>query len=231
MVLSRMPGAGSVLAPGGCDLLPRRLPQEGSEAAPEAQDEHMSRGGPKGPSGAALRAARKATGLSQTALGAKAGIGRHAVSYWECKLHIDRRAWAVQHMAEAAPRIRALLQDWLTSTRARGMGLSLPDNFRSIERARNGSYSCGGIDDEIEAVVARELSRIQERQAQRLARLRVACGAKTTRKGTPCRNMSEPGRRRCKHHGGMSTGPRTEEGKARIAEAQRRRWAALRRAD
>lgn len=54
-------------------------------------------------------------------------------------------------------------------------------------------------------------------------RLRVICGAKT-RKGTPCRAKSEPGRRRCKFHGGMSTGPKTEEGKARIAEAQRRRW-------
>ena len=52
---------------------------------------------------------------------------------------------------------------------------------------------------------------------------RVICGAKT-RKGTPCRAKSELGRRRCKFHGGMSTGPKTPEGKARIAEAQRRRW-------
>lgn len=55
---------------------------------------------------------------------------------------------------------------------------------------------------------------------------RVACGAKT-RKGTPCRCKSEPGRRRCKFHGGMSTGPKTPEGRERIAQAQRRRWAAL----
>jgi hypothetical protein len=36
---------------------------------------------------------------------------------------------------------------------------------------------------------------------------------------------SEAGRRRCKFHGGLSTGPKTAEGRARIAEAQRRRWA------
>jgi len=66
---------------------------------------------------------------------------------------------------------------------------------------------------------------MQEREAQRLVRLRVLCGAKTTRKGTPCKNMSEPGRRRCKFHGGMSTGPKTAEGRERIAEAQRQRWA------
>jgi len=44
-------------------------------------------------------------------------------------------------------------------------------------------------------------------------------------KGTACKNMSVPGRRRCKHHGGRSTGPKTPEGRERISEAQRRRWA------
>ncbi|WP_428849225.1 HGGxSTG domain-containing protein [Thetidibacter halocola] len=55
------------------------------------------------------------------------------------------------------------------------------------------------------------------------------CGART-RKGTPCRAKSEPGKRRCRFHGGCSTGPRTPEGRERIAEAQRRRWAAWRAA-
>ncbi len=36
------------------------------------------------------------------------------------------------------------------------------------------------------------------------------------------------GKRRCRFHGGMSTGPRTKAGRARIAEAQRRRWRAFR---
>jgi hypothetical protein len=35
----------------------------------------------------------------------------------------------------------------------------------------------------------------------------------------------ELGKRRCCFHGGLSTGPRTDGGKARIAEVQRRRWA------
>ena len=73
--------------------------------------------------GAELAAARKAAGLSQTALGTKAGISRHAVSYWECRPAIDPRAWAVRRMAEAEPQILALLQAWRTSTRAREMGL------------------------------------------------------------------------------------------------------------
>ena len=53
---------------------------------------------------------------------------------------------------------------------------------------------------------------------------RPRCGAQT-RKGTPCLVRVEAGKRRCRFHGGLSTGPRTPEGKARIAEAQRRRWA------
>ena len=54
------------------------------------------------------------------------------------------------------------------------------------------------------------------------------CGART-RKGSPCRSKPLPGKRRCKFHGGMSTGPKTPEGRERIAEAQRRRWAEYRR--
>jgi hypothetical protein len=53
---------------------------------------------------------------------------------------------------------------------------------------------------------------------------RPRCGART-RKGVPCVVRVEPGKRRCRFHGGLSTGPKTAEGKARIAAAQRRRWA------
>jgi hypothetical protein len=53
------------------------------------------------------------------------------------------------------------------------------------------------------------------------------CGAQT-RKGMPCRCKPVPGKRRCKFHGGLSTGPKTAEGRDRIAEAQRKRWQAYR---
>jgi hypothetical protein len=55
------------------------------------------------------------------------------------------------------------------------------------------------------------------------------CGART-RQGQPCRMaVVVLGKRRCKFHGGLSTGPRTEAGRARIAAAQRRRWEKFRR--
>ena len=52
---------------------------------------------------------------------------------------------------------------------------------------------------------------------------RPCCGART-RKGTACLLRVEPGKRRCRLHGGLSAGPRTAEGKERIAAAQRKWW-------
>lgn len=57
---------------------------------------------------------------------------------------------------------------------------------------------------------------------RREAAQRIACGAARHRDGQPCRAMSEPGRRRCRFHGGCSTGPKTPEGKARALANLRR---------
>ena len=46
------------------------------------------------------------------------------------------------------------------------------------------------------------------------------CNART-RSGRPCRALALPRTGRCKWHGGLSTGPRTPEGKARALEALR----------
>lgn len=56
---------------------------------------------------------------------------------------------------------------------------------------------------------------------------KARCGA-TTRKGLACRCRPEPGRTRCKWHGGNSTGPRTPEGRVAIAESNRKRAMAKR---
>ena len=45
------------------------------------------------------------------------------------------------------------------------------------------------------------------------------CGART-KAGTPCQRPAVKKTGRCTRHGGKSTGPRTEEGRARIAAAQ-----------
>ena len=45
------------------------------------------------------------------------------------------------------------------------------------------------------------------------------CRART-RAGTPCQKPALRGKARCQLHGGLSTGPRTAAGRARIAAAQ-----------
>ena len=51
-----------------------------------------------------------------------------------------------------------------------------------------------------------------------LAQKPLRCGAKT-RSGTPCAKYPIAGKRRCRLHGGAATGPKTAEGRARIAAA------------
>ena len=54
-----------------------------------------------------------------------------------------------------------------------------------------------------------------------LAQKPLRCGAKT-RSGTPCAKYPLAGKRRCRLHGGASTGPRTAEGRAAISAANTR---------
>ena len=163
-----------------------------------------------------LARARKAVGLSQTALARKAGIGRHAVSYWKCKPKMNRRGWAVARLAEAEPMIAALLSapdgHAVQYAQARGRGLTTYEQTQAR------------IDAEVELLVLAW----RQHEALRAAPRRIPCKAKT-RKGTPCRNNSEPGKKRCRFHGGKSTGPKTVEGRERIAETQRQRWAKWRK--
>ncbi len=211
------------------------MPGRALQGSPEGMAEGMGikrHGQRPGPTGAELKAARKAGGLSQSALGAKAGIGRHAVSYWECRPVIDLWGWAVQRMAEAEPQIQTLLQAWSTNTRGLGIGLAM-NPVLPVYTWPNARARAWGVSDpwqakrDAQAEAKAALFSMTERLAKRPARLRVSCGAKT-RAGGECQNKSEPGKRRCKFHGGKSTGAKTPEGKARIAEAQRRRWEGFR---
>jgi hypothetical protein len=69
----------------------------------------------------------------------------------------------------------------------------------------------------------------RQHAAEERARLRELqnkpCGART-RTGQPCRRKGLGKGGRCSNHGGMSTGPRTPEGRARVAAAVRSRSAA-----
>lgn len=160
--------------------------------------------------GPELKAIRRKAGINQTEMGKLTGFSRHAVSYWETKQHtlsVNEYGWGCP-----AKMFRVL-------------GISILPNFTRPVRAR-GDRVLGFRDAlvrELDRQADRRFAHLREKQTPQ----RQICGAKT-RKGRPCRMKSEPGKRRCKFHGGMSTGPKTAEGKARISEAQKRRWAAYR---
>ena len=149
-------------------------------------------------SGIDLRAYCKAAGLSQVQLARLVGFSRDAVAYWEAKAEVDMRWGASHQFAE----VLGIVVFRAKYAHARSWGLSDPSP--RVQQAQATAPS-------------------PDRQADR----RVTCGAKT-QTAVPCRLMSEPCKTRCKFHGGKSTGPKTQEGKTRIAEAQRTRWAGTR---
>ncbi len=158
--------------------------------------------------GAELRRLRREAGLTQAALAARTGVHRETVGYWEAKTGpLPCRYGSVRRFLDA-------------------MGINPAPYIPPPPMTRFDALKA-----RLEAQVEAAFAQMQARQAEKLARQqatrRVKCGAKT-RKGNPCRNESEPGKRRCKFHGGKSTGAKTPEGKARIAEAQRQRWARYR---
>lgn len=132
------------------------------------------------------------------------------------------KGWSLRELARRARLTHGAVRYWEAKTRvdprghapkriAQALGAKLPDNFRTTMRARSGAL-----------VFSAFMPKAKPAQTR--------CGART-RKGHPCRARPEPGRTRCRFHGGKSTGPRTPEGKARVAEAQRKRWAEWRQKD
>ena len=157
--------------------------------------------------GAEWRAHRIAARLTQKALAKRASVSISAVKYWERKTQIDPYGWAVVRLAKALG-ISNRIPFMPNNARAGGWGLTAHAQIQA----------------RMDAQVELKIVAWRQRETARAARRRVTCGAKT-RKATQCRNLSEPGKKRCKFHGGKSTGPKTTEGKTRIAAAQRTRWA------
>jgi hypothetical protein len=122
---------------------------------------------------------------------------------------------------------------WGLDTAGRCMG--------SRKRKRQTRRGCdpGTRQEALEAAVAEAMSqgrmpwglmwRLDQMAEAPRKQQRPRCGAKT-RSGRPCRAPAvwdrlhhRPRNGRCRMHGGLSTGPRTKAGKARIAASNRRR--------
>lgn len=83
--------------------------------------------------------------------------------------------------------------------------------FSDALRARPRAYDFGGG---LERRLFRHIPPISEQVPKRPAP-RPKCGAKRHRDGQPCESKAEPGKNRCRFHGGRSTGPKSVKGKAR----------------
>ncbi|HEV8712664.1 MAG TPA: HGGxSTG domain-containing protein [Candidatus Binatia bacterium] len=98
--------------------------------------------------------------------------------------------------------INAIVSEWTQLTGINNQQIDAPmspENAAGISRPfRAGAYDFG-----LQAPAWAEawLAANRAKQASR----RVICGARRHRDGQPCRAMSEPGKRRCRFHGGRST--------------------------
>lgn len=147
-----------------------------------------------------LKALRQCAGLSRPALAALAELHPDSIKYWERKAKVDLRGWAADRI------LRAL-------------------GFAHL--SQKGVFPCREPKQEWGNYLISMRARDGVLVGSRESTLQQPCGART-RKGHPCRAMAINGKGRCKFHGGMSTGPKTSTGRARIAEAQRKRWAKAR---
>ena len=109
--------------------------------------------------------------------------------------------------------------------RARATGCSPFDAIDQIVDEMK-SFQLPGEDPEPEPLIRNGKRWSEDWRLPRAKRPR--CGAQT-RKGTPCRRQALKNGR-CPNHGGLSTGPKSSDGRARIAAAQRARWHAYRAA-
>lgn len=93
-----------------------------------------------------------------------------------------------------------------------------PRTYESDAKPGNEAAQRAGTYDSDTAVADAERAahtRMTSNKAQLRLGQRVVCGAKRHRDGQPCEARSEPGKPRCRFHGGRSTGPRTLAGRQR----------------
>jgi transcriptional regulator with XRE-family HTH domain len=187
------------------------------------------------PTGPILAEHRRACGLTQRDLAGRAGLHLNSIERLERFGVVPCESWfslgkVTAVLRENGAPIPDAWLDWrsVSSTAIENRAAEYReagDNNRPLPHAGvRGSYSAA----EMISVAASEKDNSESRVLPhfRPNPTKPLCEA-TTRAGGRCQCKALPNGR-CKFHGGLSTGPRTAEGRARIAEAQRQRWAAFR---
>lgn len=159
--------------------------------------------------GSDVRDLRLTRGLTQRQLGKMAGLHPNSVKRLEHRAVIPAFSHARDRICEA-------------------LGIEKPARYRAtIDRVGPTAFirlpATGVLPMPGQAVQTASESPPEPRLTGRAPRRQ--CGART-RVGRPCRAPARDNGR-CRMHGGLSTGPKTPEGRERIRQAQFRRWALL----
>jgi hypothetical protein len=118
--------------------------------------------------------------------------------------------------------LNAIIADWLTLT-GRVHETKLPGSkaARAGISPQNAHARLTSVDNLVQAPEllppsrARARARVTSEPENKAEQVRVICGARRRSDGQPCQALSIQGKRRCRWHGGCSTGPRTPDGRAR----------------
>jgi hypothetical protein len=135
---------------------------------------------------------------------------------------------AVQQIAQdrSFERSLAAAQERRTERRSASMKASWAESPQAQTDSANDMEHVHATDEPNARACARASRTITKATVQAARERRLCCAR--TRKGFPCVRRVVPGKNRCPNHGGLSSGPKTAAGKARIAAAQRARWARYR---
>jgi transcriptional regulator with XRE-family HTH domain len=169
--------------------------------------------------GSQIRAARSLLGWSQDELARAANLHLNAVAYWEQTVSIPTGRHQPHACRKIAEALRRFGVEFVGHAKP---GVRLVQNHNFFMRPPSRARAHHGVKRLLRpwgmlAPTKTVPSGVARRQPS------SPCGART-RSGARCRRKGLDNGR-CLNHGGLSSGPKTPAGRARIAEAQRKRWA------
>ena len=168
--------------------------------------------------GAQIRAARALLGWTQARLAGSAGLHPNAIAYWEGHDEIPTGVW---REPVACRRIRkSLLEAGVEFLQLPLLGVRLVARHNKVTNTRRRARAHHGVLRPLRPQNCK--TSVIPAQAVGARNPATACAAKT-RTSKPCvRRAMANGR--CLNHGGLSSGPKSDAGRQRIAEGQKQRW-------
>jgi hypothetical protein len=168
--------------------------------------------------GSQIKAARALLGWTIDDLAEVAGVNSNTVIRWEGTLAIPVRVpYGVQRITAA------LLKNDVIPFAEPTPGVRLAEKpiFATPKARARAGHEVSPATEKISPPALRPI--VVKQPSREPVRPRRACGAHARSTGKPCQRPALANGR-CVNHGGLSTGAKTAEGRARIAEAARRRW-------